>query len=85
MNELEIQKRIRSSGLEEADAIEVFRIFQTLPHKKRVQVFDQWSTIIASIRRRRQQIEMEKSLLLEGTLTSMYSYVETYETVTRSP
>lgn len=80
MHDTEIQKRIRLAGFTEIDACEVLRIYHLLTHKKKVQVLDRWDSIVESVKKRRAQIEKEKSILLENATKTIHTYVESYST-----
>ena len=78
MTNTELLSRIALAGLHPDDAREVTRIFDILTDEKKVQVLETWDSIVANIRRHREELEREKEILLVQALEDIEHDLEEY-------
>jgi DNA transposition AAA+ family ATPase len=74
----EIFRRISVAGLHRDDAREIIRIFPVLTEEKQLQILETWSSVIASIKLHREELEQEKEILLIKALENIESDLEAY-------
>ena len=78
MTNTEILKRVDLSGLHPNDLVEVLRIFEIMTDDKKVEILERWDSIVAEIKRHREQIEKEKEILLVNAISDIERDLEAY-------
>ncbi|MFA6090663.1 MAG: hypothetical protein WC774_02705 [Candidatus Gracilibacteria bacterium] len=74
----EILRRISLAGLHRDDAREIVRIFDVLTDDKKIDILERWDSIIADIKRHRDEMEEEKEILLIQALENIEQDLEAY-------
>lgn len=74
----ELLRLIKAYDIWKDDAIEIVRIFEILNDDKKVDILDNWPKIAAQIKKHREEIELEKELLLIKTIENIEKDLENY-------
>lgn len=78
MTNTEIMRLISNSQIAQEDAIEIIRIFEIMTDDKKIDIINNWKTIAMQIKAHREQMELEKELLLVKTIENIEHDIEEY-------
>lgn len=71
MTQQEIQRRLALSGLEPQAQQEIIRIFDCLSDQRKITIFDEWDQLIHRIKRRYEQLQEERMVLILDPLETL--------------
>ncbi|MDD2908633.1 MAG: hypothetical protein PHZ26_02655 [Candidatus Gracilibacteria bacterium] len=74
----QLLKLIKDYNILQEDAIEIIRIFEVMTDNKKLEILDSWPKIAAQIIKHREEIELEKEILLIKTLENIEKDIEEY-------
>ena len=74
----ELSRRLSLAGLHPDDEREITRIFPVMNESRQIQIFETWDSIIANIKRHRDELEQEKEILLIKALENIEHDLEVY-------
>lgn len=74
----QLLKLIKESNILQDDAIEVVRIFEIMTDNKKLEILEDWPKIAVQIIKHREEIELEKEILLIQTIENIEKDIEEY-------
>lgn len=78
MGNSELLRLIKKYELHDDDAVEILRIFEVLSDWKKVEILEDWDHIASQIKAHREEIELEKEILLSKAIANIELEIEEY-------
>jgi hypothetical protein len=78
MKNIKLLNLIKECSILEEDAVDIIKIFDILTDNKKEEVLNNWHKIAENIKLSREEIEIEKQVLLTNTLVKIQNNVENY-------